>query len=76
MTVPTVSEQAQASPYVLRWEDTGYGIYRDGVRVAAATGAPRPKFYDLVTADGVPDWQNGLMHLDTFASTVVVSTCM
>jgi radical SAM protein (TIGR04043 family) len=74
VTVPTVSEQGQVSPYVLKWEDAGYGIYRDGVRVAAATGAPRPKFYDLATADGVPYWQIGLMHLDSFASTVV-QTC-
>lgn len=74
VTVPTESAQAQASPYALRWEDDGYGIYRDGVRVAAATGAPRPKFYDLTTADGVPYWQIGLMHLDSFASTVV-QTC-
>jgi radical SAM protein (TIGR04043 family) len=74
VTVPTVSVQALASPYVLKWEDAGYGIYRDGVRLAAATGAPRPKYYDLTTADGVPYWQIGLMHLDSFASTVV-QTC-
>ena len=74
VTVPTVSDQAHASPYVLRAEDQGYGIYRLGERVAAAAGAPRPKFYDLTTADGVPYWQIGLMHLDSFASTVV-QTC-
>jgi radical SAM protein (TIGR04043 family) len=73
VTVPTEGEQAHASPYALRWEDDGYGIYRDGVRIAEATGAPRPKFYDLVTDDGVPYWQIGLMHLDSFASTVVQS---
>lgn len=73
-TVPTLSGQAKASPYALKWEDAGYGIYRDGVRVADATGAPRPKFYDLTTGDGVPYWQIGLMHLDSFASTVV-QTC-
>lgn len=74
VTVPTVSEQAHASPYVLKSEDAGYGIYRNGVRMAEATGAPRPKYYDMTTADGVPYWQIGLMHLDSFASTVV-QTC-
>jgi radical SAM protein (TIGR04043 family) len=74
VTVPTMSEQAKASPYVLKWEDAGYGIYRDGTRLAAANGAPRPKYYDMTTADGVPYWQIGLMHLDSFASTVV-QTC-
>src|SRR3569623_838828 len=34
VTVPTVSERAQAAPYALKWEDAGYGIYRDGVRLA------------------------------------------
>jgi radical SAM protein (TIGR04043 family) len=74
VTVPTISEQAHASPYVLKWEDAGYGIYRDGARIADATGAPRPKFYDMTTAEGVPYWHIGLMHLDSFASTVV-QTC-
>jgi radical SAM protein (TIGR04043 family) len=74
VTVPTSSDQAHASPYVLKWEDDGHGIYRDGMRLAEATGAPRPKYYDLTTQDGVPYWQIGLMHLDSFASTVV-QTC-
>lgn len=74
VTVPTESAQARVSPYALKWEDSGYGIYRDGVRLAGATGAPRPRFYDLSTDDGVPYWQIGLMHLDSFASTVV-QTC-
>jgi radical SAM protein (TIGR04043 family) len=74
VTVPTSSDRAHASPYVLKWEDDGHGIYRDGMRLAEATGAPRPKYYDLTTQDGVPYWQIGLMHLDSFASTVV-QTC-
>ena len=31
-TVPTGTTWADASPYVLREEDQGYGIYRDGRR--------------------------------------------
>ena len=73
-TVPTRTPQARSSPYVLKWEDAGYGIYRDGVRLADAAGTPRPKYYDLTTADGIPYWKIGLMHLDSFASTVV-QTC-
>ena len=41
VTVPTASQQAQASPYALKWEDAGYGISRDGVRLAARLWAPR-----------------------------------
>jgi radical SAM protein (TIGR04043 family) len=62
---------ATTSPYVLRPEDEGYGIYRDGVRLAGATAERRPKFYDLTTADGIPYWQIALLHLDSVASTVV-----
>ena len=32
---------------------------------------PRPKIYDMQTADGVPYWKIALLHLDSIASTVV-----
>jgi radical SAM protein (TIGR04043 family) len=74
VTVPTESPLAHRSPYVLKREDDSFGVYRDGARLAEARGTPRPKYYDLTTADGVPYWHIGLMHLDSFASTVV-QTC-
>ncbi|HET9771846.1 MAG TPA: MSMEG_0568 family radical SAM protein [Acidimicrobiia bacterium] len=73
-TVPTGTAWAEASPYVLREEDHGYGIYRDGERLAAATAGRRPRYYDLATADGVPYWKIALLHLDSLASTVL-QTC-
>jgi radical SAM protein (TIGR04043 family) len=60
-----------SSPYVLESEDEGYGIYRDGVRLATAAAERRPRFYDRQTADGIPYWQIALLHLDSLASTVV-----
>ncbi len=36
VTVPTGTAWADASPYLLREEDQGYGIYRDGERLAGA----------------------------------------
>lgn len=74
VTVPAGSALASESPYVLKAEDQGYGIYRDGVRLADAHAQRRPRFYDLQTADGVPYWKIALLHLDSFASTVV-QTC-
>jgi radical SAM protein (TIGR04043 family) len=72
VTVPTATEAARRSPYSLRAEDNGaQGIYRDGVRLASATGARRPRFYDRTTADGTPYWKIALLHLDSLASTVV-----
>lgn len=71
VTVPTQTEQARRSPYSLRAEDEGQGIYRDGVKLASVAGTARPRFYDLTTAEGVPYHQIALLHLDSLASTVV-----
>jgi radical SAM protein (TIGR04043 family) len=73
-TVPTTAAYVAESPYALRQEDAGFGIYRGERRLADATLAPRPKYYDLETADGVPYHQIALMHLDSMASTVL-QTC-
>ncbi|NJC63024.1 MSMEG_0568 family radical SAM protein [Planosporangium flavigriseum] len=71
VTAPTDNAVAADSPYVLRGEDDGYGIYREGVRLAGARAERRPRFYDLKTADGIPYEQIALLHLDSLASTVV-----
>ena len=73
-TVPTSSDYAHASPYVLRAEDDGWGIYRNGRRLASARPLQRPRYYDLETADGIPYWKIALLHLDSLASTVI-QTC-
>jgi radical SAM protein (TIGR04043 family) len=73
-TVPTSADYVRASPYVLRAEDEGWGVYRDGERLASAEPFGRPRYYDLATADGIPYWQIALLHLDSLASTVI-QTC-
>jgi radical SAM protein (TIGR04043 family) len=73
-TVPTSSDYARTSPYALRAEDDGWGIYRDGRRLASARPLQRPRYYDLQTADGIPYWKIALLHLDSLASTVI-QTC-
>jgi radical SAM protein (TIGR04043 family) len=74
VTAPTDNVAAADSPYVLKAEDDGYAIFRGDERLAAASAQRRPRFYDLNTADGIPYWKIGLLHLDSFASTVV-QTC-
>jgi radical SAM protein (TIGR04043 family) len=74
-TVPTAAAYVQDSPYVLRGDDDGsWSIWSDGVRLADASLAPRPRYYDLTTAEGIPYWQIALLHLDSVASTVL-QTC-
>jgi radical SAM protein (TIGR04043 family) len=69
--VPVTVPPSASSPYALRAEDSGQGIYRDGSKVASVAGTSRPRFYDLTTADGVPYHRIALLHLDSLASTVV-----
>jgi radical SAM protein (TIGR04043 family) len=75
VTVPTSAAYVAGSPYALRGEDDGgWAVYRDAVRLASASPAARPRYYDLTTADGIPYWQIALLHLDSVASTVL-QTC-
>lgn len=69
--VPVTVPPRDTSPYALRAEDDGQGIYRDGIKVASVAGTSRPRYYDLTTADGVPYHKIALLHLDSLASTVV-----
>lgn len=72
--VPVTVPPSEDSPYALRAEEDGQGIYRDGVKVASVSRTARPRFYDLTTEDGIPYHQIALLHLDSLASTVV-QTC-
>lgn len=74
-TVPTSASYVADSPYSLRGDDDGsWAVYRDGERLAGAALAPRPRYYDLTTADGIPYSHIALLHLDSVASTVL-QTC-
>lgn len=74
VTLPSGQGTGATTPYVLRRDDDGLGVYVDGQRLAAASSAGRPRYYDLTTADGVPYWKIALLHLDSLASTVL-QTC-
>lgn len=75
VTFPFISEFVEDSPFVIRQEDDGWGLYRDEVRLASADLPPRPRYYELSTQDGIPYWQIALLHLDSLASTVI-QTCL
>jgi radical SAM protein (TIGR04043 family) len=74
VTVPTNADFVASSPYAMRPEDEGWGVYEGNTRLAGVAMAPRPKYYDLTTADGIPYWKIAVMHLDSMASTVL-QTC-
>ncbi|HZQ26441.1 MAG TPA: MSMEG_0568 family radical SAM protein [Acidimicrobiales bacterium] len=74
LTLDTDQGRAATSPFELHPEDEGFGLYEDGRRRATVRSSPRPRFYDLETADGIPYWKIALLHLDSLASTVL-QTC-
>jgi radical SAM protein (TIGR04043 family) len=75
VTFPHSSGFVSSSPFSIWKEEDGWGLYRQSERLAAVTLPPKPRFYDLSTADGVPYWQVALLHLDSLASTVI-QTCI
>jgi radical SAM protein (TIGR04043 family) len=74
VTFPFTADYVNASPFVLREDDEGWALLRDGEWVARVEVPPRPKFYGLETEDGIPYWKIALLHIDSLASTVV-QTC-
>jgi radical SAM protein (TIGR04043 family) len=75
VTFPHSSGFVSRSPFSIREEKDGWGLYRESERLAAVTLPPQPRFYGLSTADGIPYWQLALLHLDSLASTVI-QTCI
>src|SRR5579863_8562442 len=62
--VPVHTAPAFESPYIVEKPDRrGLSrILRDGVAIAEASFPPRPKFYALKTADGVPYSKIAVLH--------------
>jgi radical SAM protein (TIGR04043 family) len=75
VTFPFGAEFVATSPFVLRQEEGGWGLYRDGRRLVNAKVPPQPSCYSLTTTDGIPYWKIALLHLDSLASTVI-QTCV
>ena len=71
LTVPSHADFVDASPYTVRLEGKRASLYRDEELVGPVTLPPRPRIYDMQTADGIPYWKIALLHLDSIASTVV-----
>jgi radical SAM protein (TIGR04043 family) len=76
--VPVHTAPAFDSPYVVeKPDDHGRStISRDGVPLGDINFPTRPRFYDLVTADGVPYWKIALLHGRDVLATTVLQTCI
>src|SRR5262245_66219010 len=65
LTVPSHAAFVDASPYTVRMTGRRATLYRDDAVIGPVTLPPRPKIYDMKTADGVPYWKIALLHLDS-----------
>ncbi len=76
--VPVHTAPAFESPYLVEKPDAlgRSQISRDGVTLASVSFPPRPRFYDLTTADGVPYWKIAVLHGRDVLATTVLQTCI
>jgi radical SAM protein (TIGR04043 family) len=75
---PVHTAPAFESPYLVEKPDA-FGasrVTRNGLDVGAVSFPPRPKFYDLKTADGVPYNKIAVLHGRDVLATTVLQTCI
>ena len=72
LMIPTLNRPARASPFTIAREPGAVVLRRGERKVGVLEAVPRPRFYDLRTADGIAYDQIARLHgTDTLASTVV-----
>jgi radical SAM protein (TIGR04043 family) len=76
--VPVHTAPAFESPYVVEKPDARgrSRITRDGLNLGAVSFPTRPRFYDRVTADGIPYWKIAVLHGRDVLATTVLQTCI
>src|SRR5216684_4327732 len=76
--VPVHTAPAFSSPYFVEKPDASgrSRVSRDGVILGEASFPRRPRFYDLVTAEGIPYWKIAVLHGRDVLATTVLQTCI
>ncbi|MEM1060965.1 MAG: MSMEG_0568 family radical SAM protein [Planctomycetota bacterium] len=75
--IPVHTGIARFSPFVIRRDLYGHHtLEREGQFLARVTFPPAPKFYEGVTADGVPYWKIAVLHSSDVLATTVMQTCI
>jgi radical SAM protein (TIGR04043 family) len=76
--VPVHTAPAFESPYVVEQPDAlgRSRISRDSISLGDVSFPTRPRFYDRMTADGVPYWKIALLHSRDVLATTVLQTCI
>ncbi len=76
--VPVHTAPAFESPYFVdKPDDFGRSrVSRDGVMLGEVSFPVRPRFYEGVTADGIPYWKIAVLHGRDVLATTVLQTCI
>jgi radical SAM protein (TIGR04043 family) len=76
--VPVHTAPAFESPYVVEQPDAlgRSRISRDGIWLGDVSFPTRPRFYNRMTADGIPYWKIALMHSRDVLATTVLQSCI
>ncbi len=76
--VPVHTAPAFESPYLIEKPDaTGASrVLRGDKSIGAVSFPPRPRFYDLMTADGIPYSKIAVLHGRDVLATTVLQTCI
>ncbi len=75
--VPVFTHAVTRSPFYARPSSAGrWLLERDGVAVGELEFPKRPRFYDGVTADGIPYWKLATLHSDDVLATTVLQNCV
>lgn len=76
--IPVHTAPAAESPFVAEAPDAlgNSRVLRDGVSVGAISFPNRPRFYDLMTDDGIPYSKIAMLHGRDVLATTVLQTCV
>lgn len=76
--VPIHNAPAFDSPYTIDRPDASGAsrVRRDGVELGTVSFPPRPRFYELSTADGIPYSKIATLHGRDVLATTVLQTCI
>lgn len=78
LMVPIFTHASLASPFVARVDADGSSavLTRAGQFVGEISFPGTPRFYELVTSDGVPYWKVARLHGTDVLATTVLQTCI
>lgn len=74
--VPIYTQSAWRSPFSVESSEQGHKLIENAIPLADITFADTPRFYDRVTAEGIPYSHIATLHSKDVLATTVLQTCI